>query len=320
MNKFIQTYNSIINSRLFFEDIKTINHNYKKITKIKSKTAKEFYDSLIVINKNEKDNLILESHQDAEFSKALINKIFNSSDFTQIQASEIFNRCSNKIRKNYKIEKDIPLYVFNFSFSTNSKMICNIFSSFNIEFSLKEGSLKEKYEYESKLFKNLFRDAGGLCSDQNSCVLMILNKDFLNENIINHELYHYIQIILKKTKETNKINSKFIDIPDLQLSANDLEYLFDDYEFETHIKVDLINILTELYYKFYSKLSKSNFIDKFIQLVQKDSKNIINNLFVYLSKMKNQDTTSIRLFAACYLVNDKLYLLKAIKWLKDSFK
>jgi hypothetical protein len=36
--------------------------------------------------------------------------------------------------------------------------------------------------------------------------------------------------------------------------------------------------------------------------------------------MKNDDTTSLRLFAACFIIDDKLYLLKAIKWLKDSFK
>ncbi len=317
MNKFIKTYFDMINSRLFFESIRTINHNYRKILDIKSKTAQEFYDSVIVIKK---DNLVLESQQNAKFSKSLINKIYNTSDFTQLQASEIFNRCSSNIKENYKIEKDIPLYIFSFSFSKNAKMICNIFSSFNIEFSLKDGSLKEKYNYESELFKNSFKDVSGLCSNQNTCVLMIFNKDMINENVINHELHHYLQIILMKTSNTPNIASHFKDIPELQLSTNDLEYLFDKYEFETYIKIDLVNILTELYHKFYSDISKSKFIDKFIQLVQKDPKNVIKNLFKFLSQMKNQDTTSLRLFAACYLINDKLYLLNSLKWLKESFK
>ena len=52
MNKFIKTYFDMINSRLFFESIRTINHNYRKILDIKSKTAQEFYDSVIVIKKD----------------------------------------------------------------------------------------------------------------------------------------------------------------------------------------------------------------------------------------------------------------------------
>ena len=64
-----------------------------------------------------------------------------------------FKRCSTSIKENYEIRKDIPMYIFNFSFSKNSKMICTIFSSFKIEFSLKDGTLKEKYQYEEQLFK-----------------------------------------------------------------------------------------------------------------------------------------------------------------------
>lgn len=57
MNEFLKAYNNIINRRLFYEDIKILNHNYKKILNIKSKNVKEFYDSLIIIDKDEKDDI-----------------------------------------------------------------------------------------------------------------------------------------------------------------------------------------------------------------------------------------------------------------------
>lgn len=127
MNKFNDVYHKIkldINARLFYENIHTLDHNYRIITESKSKSAKDFYNSLIVINcENEDDELIFESHEDAQFSKALLNKLYNANDFTQIQANEVFDRCSNSIKSKYRIKRNIPMYIFNFSFSKNSKMI-----------------------------------------------------------------------------------------------------------------------------------------------------------------------------------------------------
>ena len=138
-NNYHEIYQDMIrswNARMFYESTSTLEHHYQRIENITSKTAKEFYDSLMINDKN--DSLIFESHEDVQFSKALINKIFNCDNFTQIQASEVFNRCSKYIRSNYEIKRDIPLYLFNFSFSNDAKMICSIFSSFKITFSLEE--------------------------------------------------------------------------------------------------------------------------------------------------------------------------------------
>lgn len=317
MNKFENIY-SEITSRLFYENIHTLNHNYRIIMESKSKSAEDFYHSLIVIN-CENDELIFESHEDAQFSKALLNKLYNANDFTQIQANEVFNRCSISIKSKYRIKRNIPMYIFNFSFSKNSKMISTIFHTFKIPFTLKDGTLKEKYDYESNLFKNAYKNAGGLCSDQGEYVLIIFNKDKINETIINHEIYHYLQFILEKFETTEIENSKFNEIKELQLSVGDQEYLFDKWEFETHIKVDLINQLDEMYWKFYKNISKVKFIEKFINVVEKNPLNVVANFISLLLKMKNDDTTSLRLFAACYIINDKEYLLRAINWLKEHF-
>lgn len=317
-NKFDEVYNQMV-ARNFYENTKTLSHNYKVITESKSKSAKDFYNSLIEIN-DKFEKLIIESHDDAQFSKSLINKIYNASDFTQIQAGEVFQRCSKHIKTNYEIKRNIPMYIFNFSFSNNSKMISTIFTSFKIPFSLINGTLKEKYEYESNLFKNAYQNVGGLFSDQDEYALIILNKDKVNENVVNHEVFHYLQIILEKSEVFNNYDRKFNEIKELQLSGDDQEYLFDKWEFETHIKVNLINQLDEMYWKFYQKISKIEFIDKFIKAVEKDPKNVVQTFLQLLIKMKNNDTTCLRLFAACYLINDKDYLLKAIKWLKEEYK
>ena len=318
MNKFGNVYNEIT-SRLFYESIHTLDHNYRIITESKSKSAKDFYNSLIVIN-SENNELIFESHEDAQFSKALLNKLYNANDFTQIQANEVFNRCSKSIKSKYRIKRNIPMYVFNFSFSKNSKMISTIFHTFKIPFTLQDGILKEKYDYESNFFKNVYKNAGGLCSDQGEYILIIFNKDKINETIINHEIYHYLQFILEKSKTTEIKDSKFNEIKELQLSIEDQEYLFDKWEFETHIKVDLINQLDEMYWNFYRNISKVEFIEKFINVVEKNPLNVVSNFISLLLKMKNDDTTSLRLFAACFIINDKEYLLRAIKWLKEHFK
>ena len=73
MSKFDNVY-SEITSRIFYENIRTLNHNYRIITESKSKSAEDFYNSLIVIN-SENNELIFESYEDAQFSKALLNKL-----------------------------------------------------------------------------------------------------------------------------------------------------------------------------------------------------------------------------------------------------
>lgn len=315
MNKFNKKFNEIMNSRIFYESTKTLSHNYSIIQNNLTKTAKDFYDSIIVINDN---NIITEDRKDIQYNSALINKIFQCNSFTQLSANDIYSRCSNSIKENYTIKKDIPAYIFKFSFSNNAKFICNIFSSFNIEFSLKTGTLKEKYQFEENIFKSNYSNSNGLCSYQKDYVLLLFNIDNYTETTIKHELFHYLQWILKKEK--TKIKEKFNDIPELQLTINDLKYLFDSYEFETHIKVDLINQLEEIYYKFYKHLSKEEFINRFIKVVENDPLNIVDKFFDMFLKIKNKDTTMFRLFAACFIVKDKLYLLNAIKWLKETFK
>lgn len=314
----MRKFEKAINSRIFYETVfSDFKDNLKSIDPISIKTAAEFYEKLIVIF-DENDDVVLEEHQDAQFNRALIDKIFNAQNFTQISANEIFSRCSKSIRTNYSICRDIPLYIFDFSFSKNAKFICSIFSSFNIRFSKLNCSLKEQYDFETELFKNTYENSSGLCSDLGSCVLALFNSDKKTKTTVVHELYHYLQLTLKKERSSIE-RSKFNNIKELQLSVDDLEYLFDSYEFETHIKVDLCNQLDEMYWKFYNDVSKAEFIRHFIAKIKENPKNTVSLFFNKLENMKNDDTTALRLFAACFLVEDKQYLLDAMTWLKASF-
>lgn len=75
-NNYHEIYQNMIrswNARMFYESTSTLEHHYQRIENITSKTAKEFYDSLMINDKN--DSLIFESHEDVQFSKALINRI-----------------------------------------------------------------------------------------------------------------------------------------------------------------------------------------------------------------------------------------------------
>ena len=167
-------------------------------------------------------------------------------------------------------------------------MICSIFSSFKITFSLEDGTLKEKYEYEEKVFKKFYRFSYGLCSDQGTCVIVLLNKDKINETTIMHELNHYLQIILHKDNEVKSVISKFQEIEELQLSEDEQRYLFDKWEFSTYIKVNLVNFLDELYWKFYhmQNLTKRSFIEKFIEEVEKDPKK--HNIKFYVKNFSHE--------------------------------
>jgi hypothetical protein len=317
MKKFDETF-----TRIFYEQI---NRRKVKVKNTLIKSAEDFYkNSIKIIN-----NVLIESDETnikkskAKFDKSILNKIFNAQNFTQISANEVFRHSSKYVQENFEIQLDIPLYIFNFSFSKNSKFINTIFQTFSIPFSLKAGTLAEKYQFESNLFKHENEGVNGIIANMGECVLMLLNSDNYNELTIKHELFHYLQIILIESDETNQIKEKFKSIPELQLTVDDLNYLFDEYEFETHIRVELVAFLNELYWKKFSKkMNKQQFLTQFIKRVEKKPKQVISEFFkdIQETRIKNIDRyTALRLFAACYLIEDSLYLLNAINWLETEF-
>lgn len=315
LNKFNNLYNDILNNvelngRLFYESSNgSIDKpNFSKIQYINISTAKEFYEISIPIKDN---NIINEAHKDAEFSGKLINKIYNAQNFDKIEYFDIY--------QDFQDKKQIPIYIFKFDFS-NPIEIVNIFRSFNIEYSLTNGTLKEKQEYEINYFKSLYQDCDGIFTYVETCAFIILNIETFTKTTIQHELFHYVQKVSNKNKNNIEFNEN-IEINELQLNNDQLRYLFNFNEFETHIKVNLINQLTELYYKKYKDVfSKKQFCSNFIRAVQKDPLNVPSNFLTVLSILKNNDNTSLRLFAACFIIKNKKFLNKAIEWLNDTFK
>ena len=155
-----------MNGRLFYESTNgSINKsNFSKISYINISTAEEFYEKAIPIKD---DKIINEAHDDANFSSRLINKIFNSQNFDKLENFEIY-------KKNLKDIKQIPIYIFKFDFS-NPDEIINIFNSFHIEFSLKNGSLDEKINHEKEKFKSLYQTCNGIFIGLGSCAFLMFN-------------------------------------------------------------------------------------------------------------------------------------------------
>ena len=285
-----------MNGRLFYESTNgSINKsNFSKISYINISTAEEFYEKAIPIKD---DKIINEAHDDANFSSRLINKIFNSQNFDKLENFEIY-------KKNLKDIKQIPIYIFKFDFS-NPDEIINIFNSFHIEFSLKNGSLDEKINHEKEKFKSLYQTCNGIFIGLGSCAFLMFNINNFSKSTIQHEMIHYIQYTSNKDDNEIEFNEN-VDIPELQLNNEQLKYLFNYKEFEAHIKVDLINQLTELYYKKYkNKFDKKQFCINFIRTVQKDPENAPIKFAIILSNLKNNDNTALRLFAACYTIKNK---------------
>jgi hypothetical protein len=205
--KFNKTYNNILNntmmnSRLFYESTTgSINKpNFSKIEYINIISAKDFYEISIPIN----DNLIDEAHRDINFSNKVINKIYNARNFDKFEYFQIYQNLDKCIIK-------IPIYVFKFDFS-NPKDIVNIFHSFNINFSLENGTLKEKHEKEIEIFKSLYQECNGLFTYAGTCSFLMLNINNYLKSTIQHELYHYVQYT--SNNELNLAFDQNIDIPE----------------------------------------------------------------------------------------------------------
>lgn len=308
LEKFNNAYTDILNNtlmtgRLFYESTAG---SMSKIDIINISTAKEFYDVSIRII----DNVIEEAHKDVNFSNTIINKIYTARNFDKFEYFQIYQNSKECINK-------VPIYVFKFDFS-NPKEIVNIFSSFNIKFSLENGTLKEKYDNEIEIFKSYYQECNGLFSYVGTCAFLMLNITNYTKSTIQHELYHYVQHTSNIMLDL--VFDEDIDIYPLQLTNVQLRYLFNPKEFEAHIKVDLINQLEELYYKRYkNKFDKHQFCINFINAIRNNPEGAADLFAVYLSMLKNSDNTALRLFAACFIIKNKEFLNNAIKWLQDRF-
>lgn len=324
----------MLNTRIFYQTIlrkniilESLQKNfYQKLVKFSNQkfNDKILFDDFSIDNIF--NNLVNEIHQDCKLKKSLINLINKTENFQQIKLSDILNNISNKLKIKYNINlsNDIPIYVFKFDF-LNPTIILSIFKSFNIDYQSKNLniSILEKRQIEQNTFSKNVGEATGLYFNAKNCLLLFLNtnkSNYYNQFTITHEIFHLIQDIFKIEINIDKIN--LIDIPCLQLSKQQLQYLYSKKEFEVHIKIDLIAQLEQIYWKFYKHISKKTFIEIFILQAAQNPTSIYENEIiekVLYYHVKHEDLTAYRLFLSTFLIKNKKHNNLAIKWLKESF-
>lgn len=328
--------NADIDSRIFYESLlrkniihKLLNVNfYKKLIKFKNDNINYniLYEQYNVINNN--NNIIFESHPDSKLNKKIINLIYKTNNFEQIQLSDIFNCISKKLKIKYNLTltNNLPIYIFKFDFQ-NPIDILFIFKTFKIPYKSNKLPVNEQYIVEQQVFKNYVGDSTGLYFNGGNALLLFFNindNNQFNQSTINHEIYHLLQDIFNIKIDLTDIGLSIDDniYKYLQLTEQDIKYLYQPNEFETHIKIDLVDQLEEIYWKFYKTNSKKLFIKKFILQCYNSPLDIYNNEIInkiIFNKVKHKDLTSIRLFLSTFLLSNKKWNDLACKWLNETF-
>lgn len=326
ISTFKETYLKIkkdlsIHPRIFFESIvdkSPVNLYTKKINSI---DLLNFFNNIVKVKNNNiltDNNIILETPEEVNFNKPVLKLFLNASFGEQIQKQKILEKLNKnwKYYKSYKDSKkaeDIPFYVFKFDFKSDK--IWNVFSYLDPEAAKNIG--KEKIINNFKPYEN----DNGLISNLNNCIIMLINEYDSNLTTIAHELTHYFQIIIGvNVEDENKSND--CGISELQLSKENLNYLFNKNELIPHILINVIHDL-KLFHKHYFKhLSKNQFIKLLINEIELNKNKILfsnfgNQFYKFSIKHLNSNLTSIQLLAAsCYLE----YKWKNIKnYLIDEF-
>mgnify|MGYP006956011023 FL=1 len=296
------------------------------------------YDHFIKINENDKinsewleddyelitetDDLFLEATKQFGI-KNLISKIQNVNFNDKISFDEIIlylknsklSKCIDKCAKRYSI----IIFPINFS---NPTQINWIKKQYNLNTGIERDnlSLKEYQEKEIETFKMHLENSLGAIIFINGFALMFLNTQHgISKQTVIHELYHYLQEIFNFDKVLSSYN-KFIAIPELLLSKEQVKYLLSENEFLPHIN-ELAEVLTKIYFKYFKdNMSKNEFLDKFIKLVSENFHNILKtNLAKIYRKENKNDVNSFVILPACKFLNEDYLFKIGLKSLEKEF-
>ena len=303
-------------------------------------TRNNFYDKIVIINENDKINddwinndieviiseeqntLLLES---AKLSgvKNLISVIQNANFNDKLSFDDIsfYLEGNKKLSKYLKsCTKRYPIIIFpiNFSNPTQINWIKKEYN-FNTEFERGNLSLKEYQEREINLFKEKLKDSSGAIIFNNGIAFMFLNTQhgIVKQTVI-HELHHYFQEIFDIDTVTLN-DEKFKDIPELNLSKEDIAYLLSKYEFLPHIS-DLAANLSKIYFKYFKHITHEKFLNQFISLIEESGYKFLNTNFakIYLKEIKS-DVSDLVILSACKILKEEHLYKIGIESLKNEF-
>lgn len=301
--------------------------------------TENIYSNFIKINENDKinldwlndgdtqlvietDDLLFESVKQPGI-KNLISKIQNANFNDKISFDEIVFYIS----KNSKLSKyiktctkrySIVIFPINFSNPTQINWIKR-------EYKLNTGinrdylSLADYQSKEIEAFKMHLENSSGAIIFNSGIAFMFLNtQKGINKQTVIHELYHYFQEIFDFDKISIH-SDKFKDIPELLLSKEQIEYLLSENEFLPHIN-ELAENLTKIYFKHFKTMSKNEFLNRFINLINNRSDKILttNLAKIYKYEIKN-DLSAFLILPACKLLQEKYLFSIGLKALKNEF-
>ena len=162
-------------------------------------------------------------------------------------------------------------------------------------------------------------NSSGAIMFSNGIAFMFLNtQKGISKQTVIHELYHYFQEIFNFDKVLAH-SDKFKDIPELLLSKEQIEYLLSENEFLPHIN-ELAKNLTRIYFKHFMTMSKNDFLDKFIDLVNNYSDKILtsNLAKIYKHECKN-DLSAFVILPTCKLLQEEYLFSIGLKALEKEF-
>jgi len=287
-------------------------------TDITGKLSVKDYFQNNIIQFNQDGIIISESklHENIDFGDKLIYSCINSYFGEQFNYNKILTLLDNNwkfynLYKNSLIAKSVPFYIFIFDFNTAEK-VYDIMKFLNF----KEACLIGK-DFFIKQFKETIH-CDGFVKDFGNCCILQLDSNKLTKKLVNHELNHYFQNILKiNLINNNKIDN--IELPKLFLNKKEIKYLFNKNEFTSHLFVDVISDLTKFYYKCYSNLTKQLFIEKLILDIKTFKEDFLNESEIAKQFIaNNRDVSTLSFIAGSYYLEIKWDLVE--KTLKEKFK
>lgn len=309
MKKLIEEYQKLINEDSLKQQI---NEFYKNAIPIRGSIPdKAFFCKL---NDN---SLISESELDACANK-LINLIARHSELFIISFKDIVKNI-NKDWRFYnlliKTKKQYPIIVSYINFANPGMKLIDTFKHAKI--SIPEDQVND---YIDMFVERYAIDAGLLFPINNYCILFLnLNEKYkFSEKTIEHELYHYFQIVLHINICKEKYNTKIKTV--YGFTNDEIEYLLDEKEFLTNITIDLPKQLIKLWKTYYKNLSKTEFINLYLKEVDSNSSNIMDsNIGKLYRKINTKDHSPFLLLPICKILNKTHLYSVGVKELNKAY-
>ncbi len=237
----------------------------------------------------------------------LVSEIKNAKNNT-IFTKNMLLLCLDKKWKYYEVFKSsniVPFKIYKFDFTNDKEIIDFILKELNPNYYLQSKEEQEKYIAESlEIFKNYSIDEGLFLPIENEIRYILLNAKKYNELTILHEITHYFQHELCIEEEIIDLDFNNLDLSLLpfNMSLNEFKYLFSEKEFIPHID-DLCEQLLIIYNEYYKNISKTEFLNKFLNDIKDPDFIYTNDIYFKYNNKFYLNMSPLYLVITAYIFN-----------------